>query len=396
MPNNRFLLMGIAALLLACGGEVTEEQALTNSDVSMSEARSIKTVMLSPEEEASMAIEVVEVERAPLQFELRAPGTVYPAPEQISVVASPISGRIAEIFAHEGEQVRKGDRLVTLESLEYANLLAEFMEHVAETVFLEQQLSRVQTLVSQEISAQRTLDRTQADFNRARTQLSASKARLKALGITDEQLATWQEGEIEPSARLIIYADIDGVVNEHLIDLGSSVAANDRMLDIINPSEVLVRAFVSPDDAVYISSGNTVRIEQPNAQRSVSSNRFLETKVTTIQPALDELNRAVPVNIITKSTDGWPIIGQNLRVVIQVEAETEAIRIPISAVEFEESGATVFVQLSQREYEKRSIVLSRITSDYVVVQEGLEAGERVAISNVFDLKALEKFSEFAE
>lgn len=387
-------------LLGGCTDDPSTESAdPINSPPSVSGSRaseSLTMVTLSSTQARELKIKTVEVETGPVSFMVRAPGIVYAAPENISIVSAPISGRVSEIFAHEGERVQKGDPLLELESLEYANLLADFLENTAEAVFLKQQLERNRQLVEKEISAQRTLDRAEADYSRARTKVLASEARLKALGITAELLSEWQQDDTQPDATLTIYSAITGVINEHLIDLGTSVSANQKMLDIINNEKVLVRGFVSPDDASLIRTNTPVIISQRTENNDGVTGKQIEATVTTINPSLDAMNRAIPVNSIIYTQNGWPIIGQNIRNEYRITLPEPGISIPLSAVQFEQNGATVFIQLDEFRYRKQSVSLARITSDMVVVSEGLQDGDRVAINQVFSLKALAKFEEFAD
>ena len=389
------LFLGTLSLLNACDGNTSEiiSERAENSDPNQTTELLIS---LSSEQASELNIQTETAVLAPVSFHITAPGMVYAAPENISIISAPISGRVAKIFAHEGERVKKGDALLELESLDYANLLGEYIENSAEATYLAQQLERDRQLVEQEISAQRTLDRAEADYLRAKTKLSASKARLKALGINDALFAQWENENKEPSSSLTIYSAIDGIVNEHLIDLGTSVSANQKMLDVIDNSKVLVRGFVSPDDAFLLQKGNTVQIQQRADNPASSSSRSIQATVTTINPSLDELNRAIPVNSIISTINGWPIIGQNVRNVYEVTSAEPGIRLPISAVQFEANGAAVFVYLNDLTYQKRDVKLSRITSEFAVVTAGLNVGEKIAVSQVFSLKALEKFGEFAD
>lgn len=355
-----------------------------------------RLITLSSTQARELNIKTVQVLRQPVSFSINAPGVVYPAPENISIISAPISGRVANIYAHEGETVQKGDPLLELESLDYANLLADFLENTAEATYLKQQLERNRQLVEKEISAQRTLDRAEADYSRAATKVSASKARLKALGVTESLFELWQDDDTEPGSSLIIYSPITGTLNEHLIDLGTSVSANQKMLDIINNQKVLVRGFVSPEDAFLIKKGTPVKITQRSEDNMTTDSRIVNATVTTINPSLDEMNRAIPVNSIINTQNGWPIIGQNVRNEYQITTSESGISIPLSAVQFEQEGAAVFVQINEMSYQKRMITLSRITADEVIVSTGLEEGELVAINQIFSLKALEKFEEFAD
>lgn len=390
----------LATLTLSCS-DTTHE--LDNPGISSppslygeNQKQANKIITLSSTQARELNIKTVQVLRQPVSFSINAPGVVYPAPENISIISAPISGRVANIYAHEGETAQKGDPLLELESLDYANLLADFLENTAEATYLKQQLERNRQLVEKEISAQRTLDRAEADYSRAATKVSASKARLKALGVTESLFELWQDEDTEPGSSLIIYSPITGTLNEHLIDLGTSVSANQKMLDIINNQKVLVRGFVSPEDAFLIKKGTPVKITQRSEDNMTTDSRIVNATVTTINPSLDEMNRAIPVNSIINTQNGWPIIGQNVRNEYQITTSESGISIPLSAVQFEQEGAAVFVQINEMSYQKRMITLSRITADEVIVSTGLEEGELVAINQIFSLKALEKFEEFAD
>lgn len=399
LPKHLLVLLTSSVFLFSCSGneEPANNVAVTSPPSVTGESASATTQMitLSSTQARELNIQTVEVVSEPISFEISAPGVVYAAPENISIISAPVSGRVANIFAHEGESIQKGDPLLELESLEYANLLADYLENTAEATYLEQQLERNRQLVEKEISAQRTLDRAEADYSRAVTKVSASKARLKALGITDQQFADWEDENTEPGSTLTIYSPIAGTVNEHLIDLGTSVSPNQKMLDVINNAKVLVRGFVSPEDAFLITRNTPVIITQ-RSEDNVSTGRSIEATVTTVNPSLDEMNRAIPVNSVIETQNGWPIIGQNVRNVYTITTPDPGISIPLSAVQFEQDGAAVFIQLDDLSYEKRTVTLSRITSDMVIVTSGLEPGERVAINQIFSLKALEKYEEFAD
>lgn len=353
-------------------------------------------VRLTPLQAEELNIQTYQIQEDTISFMLTAPGTVFPAPENISIISAPVSGRVSRIFAHEGEQVSKGDPLLELESLEYANLLADFLENRAEMVYLEQQLERDRQLFEKEITPQRTLDRTKADYTRAVTKVLASKARLTALGISGRQFEEWENQNSEPQAHLTIYAPISGAINEHLIDLGTSVNNHEKMLDIIDASQVLIRGYVPPEDASFIEQGTPVTITTRNAEAGISKFRQIHTQVASVNPSLDQINRAIPVNIIATTIKGWPVIGQNVRIQFSISTSQNGIVIPLSAVQFEQDGAAVFVQTEPNVFEKRTIQIGRMSESEAIITSGLQEGEIIAVSQVFSLKALAKFEEFSD
>jgi len=354
-----------------------------------------QVVQLTEQQAKDLDIEVYTVAKDQINFSINAPGQVYGAPERISVVSSPINGRVSKIYVHEGERVQKEDPLLELESLEFANLVGDYLEATAEITYQQQQVERLKVLSEEQISPERTYQRAQADLRRAKTRQSASLARLRAVGISPDEVQNWDPFTSDPKAELTIRAPISGVLNEHLIDLGESVNAYDKLLDIIDNTEVLVRGFVSPADAPFVREGTPVVIAEKTGG-GIPQGKRIEGKVTSVNPALDEENRSIVLNSIVPTQNGWPIVGQSVRMIYAAQPLDSTFTIPLSAIQFEEQDAAVFVQQAPRQYVKRVVQVERMTENRAVIGAGLEPGEKIAITQVFSLKAMERFEQFAD
>ncbi len=388
-----FVLVVTALLLTGCGSGAPADElraAAPTPPAAAEEAVSSTFIKLDAQQAGELAIRTMRVVREPSSYALSLPGTVFPAPDYMALVSAPISGRVTRIYAHEGEQVRKGQVLLELESLEYAGLVADFLQAQAEEDYQVKQVERLQLLVDRKISPSSSLEKAQADLLRARAAVQATHARLHALGITNEQLDGMVDQPIERPV-LPIYAPITGAINEHDIDLGQAVTAYEQMMSLINLDRVLIRGYVSPEDAPLVRPGDPVIVGgQAFAEHA------LEARIHTINPALDEASRSVTVNILAKTKDRWPLPGHNVQLQIRVRSPEPVLMTPLSAVEYEGEQAVVFVRKDSLTFEKRVITIGRITGDQVIVAAGLDEGEEVAVSQVFSLKALGRFEQYAE
>ena len=388
------LLAAFVFGLAACGREPLPEaavQAIAPPPSVRSEAAPERPlVRLTAAQAAELKVRSVTAGRDTAGYVLGVPGEVVPAPEHFAQVSAPIGGRVAEVYAHEGQAVRAGQPLVALESLPFANLVADYLQAVAEELYQQRQVERLQALVEKKISPRSQLDRTEADLSRARAGVAATYARLKALGISDEQLDRWSDAPRERPL-LQVRAPISGTIDRHEVDLGQSVSDYQEMMTVVNTAHVLVRGFVSPDDAGMIRPGDPVTIRMKDVPGPA-----VAARVATINPAVDAESRSVTVNVLAATAGGWPMPGQTVRLEIRVSNPRPVMMLPLSAVQYEGEQATVFVRRDERTYEKRPVEIERVTADAVVVTAGLEAGEAVAASQVFSLKALGRFGEYAE
>lgn len=454
IPAIRILVLVLLAGVVACGDgrppDSGEDVGAPPSVRGGSGRGSLPTrIRLTPEQARTLAVRTVTVAREPVGFRVQLPGTVHPAPGYYGEVSSPLSGRIASMAVAEGESVAEGQVVAELESLELADLAADFLEARAELRYAASQVSRYETLVARRISPEAVLEKARADLSRARARNTATHARLHSLGVSDRDLERWYgedphappsgavaagEGGAEESggqeaapglpARLPgseadtgaaapavaagpslavsagdiqrpllpLRSPIDGVVAEHSIELGQSVTAYQKMMTVVNPERVLVRGFLSPDDAAFVRPGDSVRVSLERAP-----GRELDAVVTTVSPSLAEGSRSVTVNVLLETGGTGPIPGQSVRLGIRVRPAEPLVTLPLSAVEYEGEDAVVFVRgADERTWLRRVVELARITDEEVIVASGLEPGEEVATSQVFTLKAMARFERFGE
>lgn len=394
--STTLLLFLMVSIFLSCSDssdQTSIDEVSTPPSVQGTQEAETRYVTLSEKQSSDLSIETTVVERKNTEFPVIVSGTVAAAPEHVALISTPVNGRITKIFAHEGEEVKRGDPLLEMESLEYAELAANFVEARAEKTYLEQQVSRLSSLVEKKISPQSSLDRAQADLSRADARIRASRARLQAIGIDNETINSWNGDSEDEKAVLTMYATIDGKINHHMIDLGQAVNANDTLMDLVNNDQVLVRGFVDPNDIPFLKPGAKTKVSQ---RINREGSRSLETVILTIQPGLDLENRSIVINSHLNTENQWPVIGQSVRVEYVAITPNEVISVPMSAVQYEGQNATVFVKKSDLQYEIRRIEIERILQESAILSSGLEEGEEVAVSQVFSLKALGKFEEFAE
>jgi cobalt-zinc-cadmium efflux system membrane fusion protein len=318
------------------------------------------------------------------------PGEAYPAPEHFAVVSAPIGGRVARVAAHEGEAVRKGQVVLELESIGFADMVAAYLEARADEAFYRTQEERVAMLVERKISPQAALDRASAERQRADARVSSTFGRLRALDLPASVIDALQN-ETRDRPLLPVYAPISGVIDQHNIDLGTSVSEYQELLTIVNPAWVMVRAFADPEDARPIRPGTPVRIA-----RRTSGGDELEATVTSVSPALDAENRSVALNILLATRDGFPVPGQSVRIEVTTPSDEPLFRVPTEGLLYDGDQPAVFVRRSADTFELVPVELERVTETHAYIRSGLTDGDEVAVTEVFSLKALVRYGEYAE
>lgn len=393
--NLKFLLIiALAAGLMGCNNNEEPDQSKKDTgDVPPSlqkEQAGAKIITLTPQEVKDLDIQTKKTKRKKRSFQLVTNGITHPAPNYISQISAPVDGRIVTLAVNEGDRVRKGQRIIELESLEYGRIVSDYLKAAAETDFYKNRFERIQKLVEKEISSESELEKIESDYKRAIATENAAKSMLRAVGVSNQEIKKMKnQDDINPV--LSIKSPINGVVNEHLLELGQSVKAYEKMASLINMEKVLVKAFINPQDGQYVNNGDSVVVNQ-----RVSGKKSIRSTISTVNPTLDMNNRSVVANIPLKPQNNWPMPGENVRIEITTDLPDEVIAIPMEAVTYDDDKAVVFVRIDDNKFEKRFIEINEARGDYAIVRSGLKENEYIAISQVFSLKALARYEQFAD
>ena len=390
------VLIGFTSLLAACNSTNKNAESETTSaqnelPPSLKPAdENLKLIHLSDKEQGELNIQTLAVSNNFIDYTVSAPGVVFPAPNHGSIISAPINGQIRKINKYEGAWVKRGEPLFEIQSLEFGTLVSEYLQAFAEQRYQTNRLSRIKQLVEETITSESELEKATAEFDRASASSRATYSRLRAVGVSNQEIIAFTEAEnIDPVLK--ISSPIDGVIEKNFVELGQSVNALENLSRVLDTRDVLIRGYLSPDDARMISNGDSVSVSKREKENS-----SLKARVTSINPGLDENSRSVIANIIVSTVDGWPKPGENVRLDIATSSQKEIIAIPVQALTYDGNNPVVFVKREKGVFEKRFIDVSEIRDQNVFVNSGLSKGEEVAISNVFSLKALSRFDIIAE
>lgn len=387
------LLLSVG-ILYSCNSEKTSEtESVEQTELPPSlkaEESGNQFVRLSEKEQGELNIETAEVSSKYINYPVTAPGVVFPAPKNSSIISCPMDGQVSSIAKNEGSWVTKGEVLFLIQSLEFGTLVSEYLQADAEERFQTNRMKRLKQLVEENISSTNELERATAEYDRAIASARAAYSKLKAVGVSDSEIESFTKGEkINPVLKIL--APISGVIERNFVELGQSVNALENLSRVLDTREVLIRGYLTPDDARLINVNDSVTI-------SKRENNLALTKatITSINPGLDENSRSVVTNIMIATKDGWPKPGENVRLDIVTSSKKEIIAIPVEAISYNGNQAIVFVQKEKGLFEVRDIVVNEMRSNVVFITEGLKNGEKLAITKVFSLKALSRFDKIAE
>lgn len=295
-------------------------------------------------------------------------GTVQPL--RTVGVKSQVDGVIAQIHFREGDEVKAGDALVTLDRRPYENSVRSAEAELANARALEAQAvadeERYRTLVEQQTVSKEQYAQYHARAESARATVNAREAALAN--------ARLQLGYTE------IRAPIDGRTGELNLHEGALVKANDAGQPILTINQLApISVAYSVPEAVLGRVREAMRTGPVKVAVSPRSgpSEPLDGRLDFVDNTVDPTTGTILLKAIFDNADRrlWP--GEFVEVATVVGEDRGATVVPATAVQTGQLGSQVFVVKADSTVELRAVRIGRQTEDEIIIQEGVRPGETV-------------------
>ena len=315
-----------------------------------------------------------------------APGTVRPRKE--TRVESRVQGRVIEVLVTPGDFVKKGDRLVVLDSRELQARFDRARQAVlsararrdqarqavksAEAGFERAKAAyeRVKTYFASEAATKEQMEGAEAAFQQAKAGLNQALEMLKEseAGIKQAEKGALAAGIVQEYTE--IRSDAEGQVAERLVEPGDMAFPGKPLLVLQTRGLLRLEALVPEGFIDRIKMGEILKVVVKAVKKSLSG------PVTEIVPAADPATRSFLVKVDLPETEGlYP--GMFGRLLVPV-GEISVVWIPVNAIE--RVGQLEMVRVKSGEAWTRIYVTAgRAFDSRVEVLSGLDGGELVAL-----------------
>lgn len=286
-----------------------------------------------------------------------------------------ISGKIIERKVDVGAQVKKGQLIARLDAedvkLNAAAAMADVRAAEASHALAVAEFERQRQLYEKKFISASALDIREAELKTSAARLAQVKAQADVSG-NQTQYAN-------------LTADRDGAVTMIRAEPGQVVEAGETVVQIanLNETEVMVAVPESRMAAVKVGAPVTVKM-WANPGKAYSG------RVREIAPAAESATRAFNVRISVIDADAEIRLGMTAGVKFKAQsaalsAQAQPIRIPLAALTENNGRKQVWVIDHDNRAQPREVVAGEFTEHGVLITQGLQAGEKVAISGVHTL-----------
>lgn len=319
-----------------------------------------------PQGRPSVPVSVASAERRNMPVQVTAIGTVEPF--SMVQVKTQVTGQLTGVYFKEGDDVKKGQLLFTLDKrpieADLRQAEGQLARDQASLANAKAQAARYEALHKEGIISREQYEaqRTQADSLDAAVQADRAVVEFQKVQLTYTE----------------IYAPINGRTGNLIVHQGNMVKANDTFpLVVINQVQPVYVAFSVPENQLSEIKRFNSRSRLP-VQASIAGDPAPAVgKLSFIDNQVDSATGTIRLKGEFANTDRrlWP--GSFADVSLTLTTQPNATVIPTAAVQNGQQGQFVFVVKDDKTVEMRPVAVDRGNDKESVIRSGVKPGETV-------------------
>jgi len=277
--------------------------------------------------------------------EVELPGIIGASVE--TTVSSQISGTIKDIYVHEGDHVKKGDIIASIDQSDYTINLesAKSNFNLAEINY-----KRVKKLLNQQAVSTAEFDRSKANFSSAKSRLDQAKLAL---------------------SRCSIYAPITGIVDKKYTEDGELLTPGKKIVTIIDISTVKISIGIPEQDVDYVR-----KLKKVDFLVKSLDNKRITGDVNHISLSTNSMAKVYPMEVDVKNDDESLLPGMVVKAFVIRHVYKNSIILPIFSVIPGDNEYYTYV-VNNGIAEKRILKLGTFQEKSVQILSGLKSGDEI-------------------
>lgn len=337
---------------------------------------------LTAEEIETAGIKVDELAAQEVSEQLIVTATIRPNQDRITHIAPRVPGRIVKVSANLGDQVKSGQALVVLDSLEVGEAHSAYLQAKTQLAVAKADFERAEKLHGEQIIAQKDHLRAHAEYDKAQASFAAAGDKLRMLGVGP---APAEDGRAVSTFPLS--TPFAGTVIEKHAILGELAQPDKSVFTVADLSRLWIEANLFEKDLGRV---------KPGAEAAVTVDAYpgesFQGRLTYIAAVVDKETRTVQARVEVSNPGGrlkpemFATAAIRTSGTAAVTGKDKVLVLPQEAVVLMQGQPTAFIA-EDGGFEPRVVELGDKLRGKVVIKSGLKAGDKVVVAGSYALKA---------
>ncbi len=352
--NPIFFATALVCLLLSCAAKKTDKQQSTTTP--------------------AIPVTLATVSSSDAVYVDEYPGTVT-ALNEIKLT-SQVSGYVTGIYFKDGQKVRKGQKLYSIDAqvyqANYQQAIANLQVQESNLLKAQKDADRYHELDKHDAIAKQQVDYADAALDATQKQVAAAKANVASVR-SNVNFAS-------------IYAPFSGTIGISQVKKGTAVVAGQSVLNTISTDNPVAVDFTVDQNNIY--RFNELEQKPAAASDSVFTIAFGDEvypytgKIGLIDRAVDPQTGTIKVRLIFPNDKKLLRPGMNTTVRVKNNAPANAITIPYKAVTEQLGEFYVYVEGDSSKVMQRKVVPGRQIDSNIIIKSGLNPGEKIVVQGI--------------
>jgi cobalt-zinc-cadmium efflux system membrane fusion protein len=387
-PVQSLLALALLSLSLGCNNSTVGEAA----DKKPERPRSAGGIVrLTAEEIKTGDILVQPAARGDFTTHRDFPATVVPDHHSTADITALVRGRVVDVYADLGQQVKTGDLLAMLYSSELGMAQSAYLKALAKLYVAERSYERARMLLKEKVIGLAESQRRQGEMLSLQAEKREAQDRLRLFGMNDDQIRQLDRDQ-KIHSYVPITAPFDGRVIARNLTKGEVVEVTEKLFTVADLSEVWVIADIPEKDIPFIRTdvggSNKSGVEQKvDVLLTAYPGEVFQGKVTYVGDVLDPATRTMSLRLELPNPERK--LKPQMYATIRVHSlpERNVLMLPEHAIQRERERRFVFIQRDATTFEARDVLIGEGNGEGVRILDGLREGEPVVVRGAFILKS---------
>jgi cobalt-zinc-cadmium efflux system membrane fusion protein len=310
------------ALLISCANPMEETSGAAAASNKEAVAEESKLLVLTTAQMKNVGIETGPIEQQNLEAVVKANGQLAVPPQNKADVSILSGGIISHINVIEGQEVRQGQMLATINNQDLVKIQQDYLTAKNNFSYVEAEFNRQSQLKAEGAGTGKSFQAAEATFHAERARLTGYETQLKQLGIRAGQITN---GRLV--SKFPVLSPINGTVGQITANTGAFVQPGTSIMEVVDNSKIHCDLTVFEKDLMQVRVGQKVTFQLTNQE-----NQLITGRINGINKSFENESKGVIVHAVINNSQHKNLIpGMYVTALISTGSHL-ASAVPVEAV----------------------------------------------------------------